>query len=318
MKKANRRLPVERPASAGTGVQGPSRVRSWHWLAGFGAALLIALFVYGPALSGPFLFDDVYLPFYLPGFAAQPLTDWLRGMRPVLMFTFWFSHRLSGLDPTAYHLFNILIHVLSALLVFAVTRRLAGMANIGSPQRNLLAIFGAGLFLLHPIQTESVAYIASRSEGLSGFFLLAAFCLFLHRAIPAISFASSLAVLVIFGVATLTKEHAVVLPAVLLLTDYYWNPGFSFAGIRRNWRLSLPMPAGAALGGAFVLRVLLMADTAGFGMKDLPWYQYFFTQCKVIWTYIRMTLLPFGQNADPDFPIARSFFEPGVLAALLG
>ena len=53
--------------------------------------------------------------------------------------------------------------------------------------------------------------------------------------------ATAAAVLALFGAALLSKEHTIVLPALLLLTDYWWNPGFSFKGIRANWKLYAPM-----------------------------------------------------------------------------
>src|SRR5207244_6267493 len=99
--------------------------------------------------------------------------------------------------------------------------RLAGAAQT-------LALFGAGLFLLHPLQTETVAYIAGRSDGLSSLFFLGAFALFLYRRAPAITWPVALGVLALFVAAMATKENMVVLPAVVLLTDYFWNPGFSF------------------------------------------------------------------------------------------
>ena len=53
-------------------------------------------------------------------------------------------------------------------------------------------------------------------------------------------------------------------------------------------------------------------------MKDLTWYQYFFTECRVIWDYLRLFLLPFGQNLDYDFPISRSVLEHGAIFGLIG
>jgi tetratricopeptide (TPR) repeat protein len=311
MKKTRRKNPAERntPHASLTISQQGFTLRLWHLIAGFAAALAVGLVSYAPALGGPFLFDDVYLPFYLPGFGEQPLEAWLRGLRPVLMFTFWANYRIATINPASYHFINVFIHSGNALLVFLIVRRLLSLSLIEANRRNLLGAFAGALFLLHPLQTESVAYIASRSENLSGLFLLAAFAVFVHRAIPAISFPASFAVLALFGLACLTKEHSAVLPALLLLSDYFWNPGFSFAGIRRNWKLYVPLAAGAAAGGVFVMRVLMASNTAGFSMKDLPWHHYLFTQCRVIWTYIRMTLLPFGQNIDHDVPISRSLMD---------
>jgi CPA2 family monovalent cation:H+ antiporter-2 len=59
-------------------------------------------------------------------------------------------------------------------------------------------------------------------------------------------------VLVLFGLGVLSKEHIVVLPAWLLLTDFWWNPGFSLKGIRANWRLYVPVALGAAGGVAML------------------------------------------------------------------
>jgi tetratricopeptide (TPR) repeat protein len=55
-----------------------------------------------------------------------------------------------------------------------------------------------------------------------------------------------------------------------------------------------------------VAQVLAKADTAGFGMKDLPWHHYFFTQWRALWVYLKLFVLPTSLNADYDFAISRS------------
>src|SRR5262245_3359761 len=97
-----------------------------------------------------------------------------------------------------------------------------------------------------------------------------------------------------------TKENTVTLPALLLLTDYFLNPGFSFEGIRRNWRLYAPMAVGGAIGAIQVFRILSFADSAGFQMHDLRWYEYLFTQFRVFFVYLRLFLFPSGQTIDYD------------------
>jgi protein O-mannosyl-transferase len=168
------------------------------------------------------------------------------------------------------------------------------------------------------VQTESVSYIASRSENLSAMFLFWAIAVFVLRRRMAVSWPVSLAVLVLYGAAVSTKEHTVVLPLVLLLIDYFWNPGFSFAGIRRNWRLYAPILAGGALGAWSVVGVLRSSPTAGFNLGGLPWHDYFYTQWRALWIYFRLFVLPFGQSADYDYPIVRTPFDPWALAGLAG
>jgi len=122
----------------------------------------------------------------------------------------------------------------------------------------------------------------------------------------------------LFGAAMATKENTVVLPALLLLTDYFWNPGFSFEGIRRNWRLYVLMAAGAAVGVAKVIQVLTSSLSAGFRMKGLAWYQYLFTEFRVVFTYLRLFLFPAGQTVDYDYPISHTILEHGALYGLIG
>jgi protein O-mannosyl-transferase len=288
------------------------------WAGGMAAALLAALWAYGPALDGAFVFDDPYLPFMSPGAAAWTLHQWLNGVRPLLMLSFWFNFQISGTEPWTYHVVNVVLHTLNAGLVYLITARLLARVETEPQLARLLAVFAGGLFLLHPVQTESVAYVASRSEVLSVGAFLGAYCVFLYRTrdMGGIGWAGVAAVLVLFGLAVLTKEHAVVLPGLLLLTDYFFA-GFSLAGIRRNWRLYVLLAIGSAAGGALVYQVLKTARTAGFGMKDLRWYEYFYTQCRVLWSYFRLFVVPYPLNIDPDVAISRSPFDHGAIIGMI-
>jgi len=298
--------------------------RRWPYAVGLLVALFVVFDVYWPAINGQFLLDDTYLPYMLPDYARVSLIGWLKGLRPLLMFSYWLNFqyadpaRAGAQDTFGYHFVNVILHFFNGILVFLAIRKVMSWAAVEKWLSFVLAIFAAGLFLLHPLQTESVSYVASRSETLSVFFVLAALVVFLYREGTVLGFGRIVAVLALFGAAVLTKEHAAVLPVVLLLTDYYWNPGFSLAGIRRNWRLYIPIAVAGALGIALVARVLSGASSAGFGLKEFTWYQYFFTECRVIWDYLWMFLLPIGQNLDPDFQISRSITDHGAIIAILG
>jgi len=290
----------------------------WWYVVGFLITFFGLYEVYSPALNGPFLLDDSYLPYMLPNFFAMPLRNWIGEVRPVLMFSFWLNFKTSGNEVTfGYHVVNVILHFLNGALIYLIVRKALSWVETERPYLEILAIFAGALFLLHPIQTESVTYVASRSETLSVFFVLAAFAVFVYRKNSSVDVPTALAALVLFGFAVLSKEHTGILPAVFLLTDYYWNPGFTFEGIRRNWKLYAPVGIGAALGIALAVRVLSHSSTAGFRMKDLTWYQYFFTQCRVIWDYLRLYLLPAGQNLDYDLPFSRNVFEHGAMVGLM-
>lgn len=296
----------------------PASGPPWWWYAlGLAVTLAVLFQIYQPAIRAPFLFDDSYLPFLHPDYAEAPLSDWLGWIRPLLMFTYWLSYQWSHNNPYSYHVVNLLFHFANGVFVWLVVARILESASVGKTLKTLLSLFSALLFLFHPVQTESVTYVASRSENQSLFFFLAAFTLFLYRRGQAVSVRVSAAVLLLFAAAVATKEHTAVLPALLLLTDFYWNPPFSVAGIRRNWRLYLPILAGVAAAVTFVGRILTQATTAGFGMKDLTWYHYFFTQCRAVWVYVRMFVLPYGLNVDHDFAISRGILDHGAVIGMI-
>jgi len=137
------------------------------------STLLVAatLVAYLPAIRGDFLWDDEQ---YVTGNAAVRAPDglariWLRPWSspqyyPLTLSTFWLEWRLVGPQPLLYHLDNVLLHALDALLLCLLLRRLCVAG----------AWIAAGLFALHPVHVESVAWITERKNVLSLLFFLLA------------------------------------------------------------------------------------------------------------------------------------------------
>ena len=121
--------------------------------------------------------------------------------------------------------------------------------------------------------------------------------------------------LALFALAVGTKENAVSLAGILVLTDLYWPTPFSTAGLRSNWRLYTLLAPGAAIGAFAVFRMLASTQgpTAGFALQSFTWYQYLFTQARSIFVYIRMALLPIGQSIDHDFAPSRTIVDHGAI-----
>jgi Flp pilus assembly protein TadD len=290
---------------------------SWPVWAGLGAALIAVWWAYSPSMQAPFLFDDTILPFAHP-YTRDTFTIWWGGIRPVLMATYLMSARLSSGDDTfAYHAIGVLIHFITSGLVFLIARRLLEWSGAPPQRRDLLAAFGAGLFLLHPAQTEAVAYIAGRSEALSVCFAYAAFAVFVRRRSPAVTWGTAAAILILFGLGVLSKEHIVVLPAWLLLTDFWWNPGAPIKAIRANWKVYAPIAVGAIAGAGMAARVLFYSESAGFNIKGLTWYQYLFTQFRALFVYVATFIAPVHLTADWEFPISRTILDHGSVFGLI-
>jgi protein O-mannosyl-transferase len=316
MKKSRRRQENKTAPQVSASPADASRPRAWWAQWWIWCAALVGLFavyeVYGPALSGAFVFDDRSLPFFAPE-VKQDALSFVGTLRPLLMLSFWIDyHRGDGADPHTFHSTNVFLHFLTSVLASLITLKLLEWVGVERRMRAALAIFAGGLFLLHPLQTESVAYVASRSEVLSVLFYYAAFAVFVWRPGDSMSFPRALAIIVLFVAAAGVKEHTLTLPALLILTDYFWNRG----GIRKNAILYGMLGAGAVVGGIYVWSILRHSTSAGFRMRDIPPLAYFLTQCRVIWTYVRMFFLPFGQNIDPDIPISRGALDHGAILGL--
>ena len=236
----------------------PRRVsfdRFWTPLWLFGCALVTALIVFGPALRGAWVFDDVHLPFADPHAAEMPARFWVGGVRPMLMATYWANYLLSGPNTLSYHVVNVTLHAATAVLVFFIFERIFSIAGLARNPK-VYALVSAALFLLHPLQTESVDYIAGRSELLSGLFFCAAWLIYLRTFESETGAVTSIEILVLGGAAVLAKENAICLPAVLLATDVFWAKRPFFAQMQRRFKLYVPFVIGGAAGAFWILRAL--------------------------------------------------------------
>src|SRR5215217_4146662 len=200
-----------------------SQAPRWYTSYWIVAATVVALacVAYAAAMRGPLLFDDLTLPLASPFLAGEPLSKWLSGVRPVLMLTYWFNYQPSLPSTLGYHLTNVFLHALNSLLVFGIARGLF-RHYVADPRRVFVAAaFSCSLFLLHPLQTESVAYVAGRSEILSATFVLCAWLIYVRRIGRPVTGRQAFGILLLFCLAAATKEQAVAtVPAILLLTDW--------------------------------------------------------------------------------------------------
>jgi hypothetical protein len=292
------------------------RLRRLAAIVMFGA-FVIELNLYAAALGAPFVFDDFVLPFQQG--SPQGLLAWISGVRPFLMLTYWLDDQVFGNSPVGYRLVNLLIHAVNTGLVFLVLNRLLTRAG-GMSARivRLASMIGAAVFLIHPLQTESVSYIAGRSESLAGMFVLLAYVVFLYRREESISWAETAVVLTLFVLGISTKENAVSLAGVLVLTDIYWPRAFSARGLRNNWRFYAAIAAGALVAAWKIFRMLAAAPSAGFTIRDFTWYQYAFTQARAFFTYLRLAAIPVGQSIDHDYPISHTVLEHGAIFCMAG
>jgi hypothetical protein len=242
---------------------------------------------YGRTLHAPFVFDDFNLPFYRRDFPTESFLAWIGGVRPLLMLSYWANFQISGRDTYSYHWMNLFFHIANSGAVLLIVHRILQYAPIEQWRLDLLSVFATALFLLHPVQTESVGYVAGRSEVLSACFFLYAFAIFLYRPLhAAIGWNRSVLILFVFACALATKEHTATLPILFLMTDVFWFSGQPVAAVRRNWRLYLPMLCGGLVAAGLIWVEINGSNSAGFNNAGVHWLSYAQTECRVFFMYM--------------------------------
>lgn len=291
---------------------------SGRLLAG-GAALLLAATVvaYIPVYRAGFIWDD---NLYVTDNANLRALDGLRQMwgdpskspqyYPLTFTTFWIEYQLWGLNPAGYHVVNVILHGLNAVLVWLVLRQL-GLR---------WAWWVAAIFALHPVHVQSVAWVTERKNTLSGLFYLLStlaylrFCR-LHIAQPAQPGATWRAyalALPAYVAALLSKTTTVSLPATMLLL-LWWKRR------RLTWRDIWPLLPFFVLGvGLCGITYWAESRTLPRGGSTLmfPLPERILAAGHALWFYAGKLLCPYNlAHIYPRWPIDMHAASTYVYAA---
>lgn len=288
------------------------------------ALLLLAFVPYLNTLSGGFVYDDrqqVLENPYVHSFqyvgnifgstvwtfqGAQGLSNYYR---PLMTLAYLFCYSLYGPIPFGFHLLNLVLHASVVLLIFAATRRLFG--------DRLLALLAAGLFAIHPIHTESVAWIAAITDlELSVFFLLT-FLLYLRLGDGVASRLTSVATLLAFALALLSKEQALVLPFLAAGYEHFYRPDRSSRPLREKLIRYLPLFSLAAAYVAF--RALGLGGFApSVSRPEMGWTAVLLSALALAGQYLWKLIWPLQLSAFYVFHPNQRLSEPQVIAGLAG
>jgi len=299
-------------------------------LAVFGLIAVMILIAYSNTFTASFHFDDgpaITDNAMIKKVTLDNISTIVFSARPVVYLSLMLNYQLSGLNVIGWHIFNIGVHIANSFLVYLFILRTLTMPALKAryaDRAKWMALFGSLLFAVHPIQTEAVTYIISRSELLATFFYLGAILLFISgaqtgkwRYYAAAFFSAVLAM----G----SKEWAVTLPAIIFLYDYLILSEGKIGTALSRW-------------GAYVLLVLSWGSlwrtlhlfsaensTVGFNISQhsssgaaLTAWTYLLTSFNVIWTYIRLLFVPISQNIDYDYPIAQTLLAFPTLLSFAG
>ncbi len=311
--------------------------------------LKTALHLVGVALVGFLAYSNTFhVPFVLDDIAEIQNNQTIQDLnvffshyssrRFIGYLSFALNYYFTGNDLTAFHVTNLLIHILTAWLVYffvTLILRTAPMRSLRqSTAAGMMPFFTALLFVSHPVQTQAVTYIVQRLASLATlFYLLAIVCYIqarfslqkpdeeqekrsgrgIGRGIIWFSLCLASAWLAI-----LTKEIAYTLPISIMLVE------LTFISTRLH-KKHLIMGAIGLIIASTVLFIALSERSGDLLSRldqltretTLSRTDYLLTEMRVVMTYIRLVFVPIHQNLDYDYPIYRTFFSPAVLGSFV-
>ena len=261
----------------------------------FSGLIALAFIAYGNTFNVPFVFDDLLTIQRNTGVRFGEYNWNLLSGRSLLYLTFTLNYIWTAQEVWSYHLVNLAIHTLNGLGVFMLGMHIFRRIGQEEEAARMYATFAAAFFLVHPVQTESVTYISSRSELLSGLFFIAGFLVYTVWPWRK-GFLLGLAVAVPFLAGMLSKETVIALPVALVAYELVFS-----GGLRHAWRFFTMFGIGAAYVGYWLvtgpIRFSVGVNLAG----HLSSWHYFLTQTRVLGKYLRLVFWPVNLNLDYDF-----------------
>jgi len=299
--------------SAGTPAHIPTNATgagssSNRWSVVLGGALLIlaALAVYRNSFAGPFIFDDALsiqenatIRHLWP--IWQPLSPPHDGFitvagRPIINLSLAVNYAGGGYDVWGYHALNLAVHILAGLALFGIVRRTLLRPRFNGrfdAVADGLAFAVALLWMVHPLQTESVTYIVQRAESIMGLFYLLTLYFFIRGADSARSRWWYVLCVIACALGMASKEVMASAPLMVMLYDRTFVSGSFRETWRRHWKLYV------ALAGTWVVLGYLMFFTANYGNDlantRLQWvgrWAYLLTEPGVILHYLQLSVWP--------------------------
>ncbi len=282
----------------------------------------LGIIVYANSLQNEFVWDDDYLILYNTSVQEPSLSSVGRIFthsqekygreitnlyRPIQQLSYMLDFAIWGFEAVGFHLTNLLLHVGVSFLLFRMLDRLSG--------DQLASLLGTLIYMVHPLNTEAVSYISGRADPLAALFALLALHFYVaHRAahtsgetVRRIALSS-----VCFALAVLSRESALVLPALLLLYES------AFVG-KEPWKTRVlrfaPHFSLAIAYGVLRLTVLRFEGTVAHVPEDVGLYERTLTFFRVFAGYLRLMFAPLDLHMERTMVYSRSLLEPRVLVS---
>ena len=295
------------------------------------AALVAA--IYAHTLSVPFILDDVDTISANAHIRIETLTvqsllhaafESPLPRRPVANVSFALNYYWGGYHPFGYHVANILIHLMTGFWLFCFIQNTLTLNRYRTHTAIWLAFAATTIWLVHPLQTQSVTYTVQRMNSLAAMFYLMSLVFYVKgrlatRQADATPNAKRVGYFWYIGsifagiMAIGTKEIAATLPFFILLYEWYFFQDLSWNWIRKHSGMIFGM---LMLIGSIVLLYLgtdpLDRISVSYSRRDFTIEQRLMTQLRVVVFYFSLLIWPHPSrlNLEHDFDLSRSLLDP--------
>jgi len=303
--------------------------------------LVLGIACYANSLAVPLQFDDDTTVRIVHNLNSDlfSIRSFITKARWFADLTFSLNRHLHGEQVLGYHLFNLAIHLTTAVVIYLFVQqaiaalkqsfRIPGDDECSAFLQRFIPFCAAALFVCHPVQTQAVTYIAQRYTSLTTFLYISSLLSYLLARLSLADetkkgpvWSWGLVSFLLAFLAMKSKEIAFTLPLLAFALE-----SLLFRGRLLKNRLLLAVGTGLLLliplqmiytySTRSPANLLQTIQSSASETQSISRIDYLLTQFRVVVTYLRLLVLPINQNLDYDYPLYHSLFTPPVLGALL-
>ena len=290
--------------------------------------IILGFCLYSNTFKAPFVFDDTVNieenPYLF--LARLNVKDIIAASfsgpnphRPIANISFALNYYFHEHNVFGYHLTNIIIHIITGIILYFLVKNTLKSPSLEHRYAHyrLIAFFAAAIWLVHPIQTQSVTYIVQRMNSLAAMFYILSLLFYVKGRFAGEDlkrrwswYTGSIAA----GILALgCKETAATLPVFILLYEWYFFQDLNRAWLKRHISYFICVCIIFGLIGLWYLGVNpLEKILSGYKVKDFTLTERLLTCPRVMVFYISLLVYPAPArlNLDHDFAVSHSLIAP--------
>ncbi|MBI5789354.1 MAG: tetratricopeptide repeat protein [Candidatus Schekmanbacteria bacterium] len=311
-------------------VEVPAKTNDRKWLIAFLVLMILGLtgiVCYYPSFKTPFIFDDLRViakdrDIHIKALTLSTLQNLMKKSRSVAVISFALNYYYGGLDVFGFHAVNLLLHVLTALVIFLLADATLKLPSLASDHRVIApaaAFFSALMFLVHPVNTQAVTYIVQRMCELAALFFLLSLFFYIQGRL-----AQKGARAIFYGLSALSgllalgsKENAATLPVFIVLYEVYFFQGLDGKKLKKYAPYFLALIALPLIAAAYYFNQI----TSLHSLEKYTLTEKLLTELRVLFYYFSLLIFPHPDrlNLDYDYPLSHGLFNPPTtFLSLLG